>query len=424
MLSPKRGQKTLKSSLPHVSHQCSFLQEFFSAHGTRMWYTTMNASMVDQLKFTRKCGATVRTNERIERTVETWMHNQMIFLCKTFAAFVTDVWPLTSMEFAVCHQMAFQWERTTALLANEWSLAAEIRMKSLNRLVQQRRRRRLPIQYTYLWTRECVNKWCLSVKLFLHSLHWYGRSVECNNKCVFKQCLWANDLPQCTHTCGRSPVWTRAWVVRWCFSRKLLPHSSQAYGRSFGAPPVAKSCSSAVKISSFGLISSTGSNLQCVDDVACESSASSKPWITFCTWTEIPSRIKKSGNKNGLNRTLAKTCYAAARVPVCSLLFVVVDVGVLVVVFCCCAAAAARFNKISLHSSGVSWSVPIGLINADDGAFFEVDVKTVCVLFASRIPLAIDWDWSDWSNRSDDEISFAWFNWFGLIGFVYCFFFV
>lgn len=89
-----------------------------------MWYTAMNASMVDQLKFTRKCGATVSTNERIERTVETWMHNQMIFLCKTLAAFVTDVWPLTSMEFAVCHQMAFQWERTTALLANEWSLAA------------------------------------------------------------------------------------------------------------------------------------------------------------------------------------------------------------------------------------------------------------------------------------------------------------
>lgn len=305
-----------------------------------MWYTAMNASMVDQLKFTRKCGTTVSTNERIERTVKTWMHNQMIFLCKTFAALVTDVWPLTSVEFAVCHQMAFQWERTTAFLANKWSLAAnqflfyqkiwgQKKIREILIYIATAKRNTIPYMrgkveegwmpkkkchrwLTYLWTRECVSKWCLSVKLFLHSLHWYGRSVECNNKCVFKQCLWANDLPQWTHTCGRSPVWTRAWVVRWCFSKKLLPHSSHAYGRSFGAPPVAKSCSSAVKISSFGFISSTGSNLQCVDDVACESSASSKPWITFCTWTEIPSRIKKSGNKNDLNRTLAKTCYATA----------------------------------------------------------------------------------------------------------------
>lgn len=111
---------------------------------------------------------------------------------------------------------------------------------------------------TYLWTRECVSKWCLSVKLFLHSLHWYGRSVECNSKCVFRQCLWANDLPQWTHTWGLSPVWTRAWVVKWCFSKNDFPHSSHAYGRSFGAPPVANSCSSAVRISSFGFISRTG----------------------------------------------------------------------------------------------------------------------------------------------------------------------
>lgn len=257
--------------------------------------------------------------------------------------------------------------------------------------------------WNYLWTRECVSKWCLSVKLFLHSLHWYGRSVECNSKCVFKQCLWANDLPQWTHTWGRSPVWTRAWVVKWCLSKKLLPHSSHAYGRSFGAPPVASSCSSAVKISSFGLISSTGSNLQCVDDVACESSASSKPWITFCTWTEIPSRIKKSGNKNGLNRTLIQLDTRSI-VPVCC-----PSVVVIVVWFWCCAAAAARFINISLHSSGVNWSVPIGLINVD--VFFEADVKTVCVLL-SRIPLA---KWSDWSNQSIEfmvRVDFVYAVWF------------
>lgn len=109
----------------------------------------------------------------------------------------------------------------------------------------------------YLCTRECVSKWCFNVKLFLHSLHWYGRSVECNSKCVFRQCLWANDLPQWTQTCGRSPVCTRACVVRWCLSKNDLPHSSHAYGRSLGVPPVARSCSSAVRISSFGFISRT-----------------------------------------------------------------------------------------------------------------------------------------------------------------------
>lgn len=247
---------------------------------------------------------------------------------------------------------------------------------------------------THLWTRECVSKWCFSVKLFLHSLHWYGRSVECNSKCVFRQCLWANDLPQWTHTCGRSPVWTRACVVKWCFSKNDLPHSSHAYGRSFGAPPDASSCSSAVRISSFGLISITGSNLQCVDDVACESSASSRPWMTFCTWTEIPSRIKKSGNKKFLSTV--NTLYTHLCIPAwCP------SVVVIVVWFCCCAAATARFIKISLHSSGVSWSVPIGLIN---DALFEADVNTVCVLLSS-IPLAREWvDWSDWSIRTNNSL--------------------
>lgn len=72
------------------------------------------------------------------------------------------------------------------------------------------------------------------------------------------------------------------------------------------------------------------------------------------------------------------------------------SVVVIVVWFWCC----ARFNIISLYSSGVSWSVPIGLINDE---FFEADVKTVCVLL-SRIPLAKEWDWSVWSNQSMEFI--------------------
>lgn len=161
-----------------------------------------------------------------------------------------------------------------------------------------------------LCTRECVNKWCFNVKLFLHSLHWYGRSVEWSNRWVFRQCLWAKLLPQCTQTCGRSPVWTRACVVKWCFSKNDLPHSSHEYGRSFGgasgscllsiswswSSSNSSSCSWSsstwCNTSSFMSLSMFGSNLQCVS--CCESSASSRPCITFCTCTEMPSRIRKS----------------------------------------------------------------------------------------------------------------------------------
>lgn len=48
----------------------------------------------------------------------------MVLLGKTLTALVTNVWPLPGMEFAVCHQVAFQWERPATFLANEWPLAA------------------------------------------------------------------------------------------------------------------------------------------------------------------------------------------------------------------------------------------------------------------------------------------------------------
>lgn len=107
-----------------MSHQCSLLQEFLSADGARVWYTAMNAPMIDQLKFTRESRATIRTHERIERTMKSRMHYQMVLLGEAFTTLVTNIWSLSGMEFAVRHQMTLQWERTSALLANEWSLAA------------------------------------------------------------------------------------------------------------------------------------------------------------------------------------------------------------------------------------------------------------------------------------------------------------
>lgn len=107
-----------------MGDQCSLLQKLLSANSARMWHTTVNASMIDQLKFSRKCCATIRTDKWIERTVESRMHNQMVFLCKTLTALITHIRSFASMKFAVCHQMTFQWERSAALLANERSFAA------------------------------------------------------------------------------------------------------------------------------------------------------------------------------------------------------------------------------------------------------------------------------------------------------------
>lgn len=59
-------------------------------------------------------------------------------------------------------------------------------------------------------------------------------------------------------------------------------------------------------------------------------------------------------------------------------------------------AAIARFIKISLHSSAVRCSGPMGLKCVLPPL---VVVKIVCV-FVSRMPFAIEWDWSDWSIRT------------------------
>lgn len=107
-----------------MSHECSLLQEFLSAHGARVWHATMNTPMIDQLKFTWECRTAIRANERIQRSMEPWMHNQMVLLRETLSTLVTDVWSFSGMEFTMCHQMTLQWERTTALLANKWPFTA------------------------------------------------------------------------------------------------------------------------------------------------------------------------------------------------------------------------------------------------------------------------------------------------------------
>lgn len=52
------------------------------------------------------------------------MHDQMVLLRETLSTLVTDIWSFSGMEFTMCHQMTFQWERTTALLANKWPFTA------------------------------------------------------------------------------------------------------------------------------------------------------------------------------------------------------------------------------------------------------------------------------------------------------------
>lgn len=108
----------------HVGDQCPLLQELFAANGAGMRNTSMYPTVIDQLELSRKRGPTVAANERIDRSVEPRVHNQMVFLGKTLAALFANVWPFAGMEFAVRHQMPFQWERSAALLAHERTLPA------------------------------------------------------------------------------------------------------------------------------------------------------------------------------------------------------------------------------------------------------------------------------------------------------------
>lgn len=48
----------------------------------------------------------------------------MILLCETFTAFLADVGTFAGVKFTVRHQMTLQGKRSTALLANKWSLPA------------------------------------------------------------------------------------------------------------------------------------------------------------------------------------------------------------------------------------------------------------------------------------------------------------
>lgn len=82
----------------------------------------MNASMVDQLEFSRERCTAIGANKWIQRAVETRMHDQMILLGEAFATFIANVRTFASMEFTVCDQVTFQRERSTAFLTNKWSL--------------------------------------------------------------------------------------------------------------------------------------------------------------------------------------------------------------------------------------------------------------------------------------------------------------
>lgn len=86
-----------------MRHKGAFLQEFLSADCTRMWNATMDPAMVDQLEFARERRPTIGANERIQWTVETWMHDQVVFLCKAFAALIAYEWPFSGVEFTVRH---------------------------------------------------------------------------------------------------------------------------------------------------------------------------------------------------------------------------------------------------------------------------------------------------------------------------------
>lgn len=108
----------------HVSGQCSLLEELLPAQGTRMWNTSVQFTVVHQLKFTREGSTTVRAHERIQRTVEPRVHDQMLLLGKTFATVLAHVRTLSGVELAVGHQVTLQWERSTTFLAHKRSLSA------------------------------------------------------------------------------------------------------------------------------------------------------------------------------------------------------------------------------------------------------------------------------------------------------------
>lgn len=77
-------------NLLHMSRQCSLLQELTTTNGTRMWNTTVQLSVIDQLELSGKCGSTVCTRKRVDGAVETRVHVQVFLLSETFAAILFE----------------------------------------------------------------------------------------------------------------------------------------------------------------------------------------------------------------------------------------------------------------------------------------------------------------------------------------------
>lgn len=96
----------------------------------------MNASMINQLEFSRERCSAIGANKWIQRAVETRMHDQMIFLGKTFAAFIANVRTFASMEFTVCNQVTFQRKRAATFLTYKWSFTT-IKTKNEKRNIEK-----------------------------------------------------------------------------------------------------------------------------------------------------------------------------------------------------------------------------------------------------------------------------------------------
>lgn len=124
--------------LAHMSHQRSLLQELLPTDGALVRYTTVQFSMIHQLKLSREGCTAILTHERIQASVEARMHHQMLFLSKTanetrekvrfgdtltisfaslpFTASFTDEGSFAGMELHVSHEVSFQGEGFAAIL--------------------------------------------------------------------------------------------------------------------------------------------------------------------------------------------------------------------------------------------------------------------------------------------------------------------
>lgn len=72
-----------------------------------MWNSSVELSVVDKLELPCESGTAVGASERINGSVESRMHVEMLLLCEALTAIFADVRALTSVELAVSHQVAF-----------------------------------------------------------------------------------------------------------------------------------------------------------------------------------------------------------------------------------------------------------------------------------------------------------------------------